>query len=102
MAVSLNGDLVLEALENLLSNYPFQPVLWTLYAVNKRLAIYKPEMGKIIETRDYYRVTNPWLGGVTDSIRNIIAWDDTENGCPWYAYATIRNEDDMEMCIWTY
>jgi hypothetical protein len=95
--VILDGNLILEALENLLSNYPFHPVLWTLYAVNKRLAVYKPGLGKSIEIRDYYRVTDPWLGGVTDSIRDIIARDDTTKDECWYAYATIRDGDNMEM-----
>jgi hypothetical protein len=96
--VIVDGNLILEALENLLSNYPFHPGLWTLYAVNKRLAVYKPGLGKSIEIRDYYRVTDPWLGSVTGSIRDIIARDDkTKDEC-WYAYATVRVDDEnMEM-----
>ena len=72
----VDGNLILKAFENLLSNYPFHPVLWTLYAVNKRLATFKPGLGKSIEIRNYYRVTEPWLGGVTDSVNDIIARDD--------------------------
>ena len=88
---------MLEALDNLLINYPFHPVLWTLYAVNRRFAVRKPEMEKSTEILYYYRVTRPWLGGVTDSIRDILARDDTtENGC-WYAYATICNKEKTEM-----
>ena len=88
---------MLEAFDNLLINYPFHPVLWTLYAVNRRFAVRKPEMEKSTDILHYYRVTRPWLGGVTDSIRDIIARDDTtKNGC-WFAYATIRNGEKTEM-----
>jgi hypothetical protein len=73
----MNLNLALEAFDNLLINYPFHAVLWTLYAVNRRLAIRKPELDKSSEIFDYQPVTNPWLGGVTNSIRDVIAIDDT-------------------------
>jgi hypothetical protein len=41
--------LILEALDNLLINYPYHPVLWTLYAVNKRLRNRKPDIRKNVE-----------------------------------------------------
>jgi hypothetical protein len=92
----MNLNLALEAFDNLLINYPFHAVLWTLYAVNRRLAIRKPELDKSSEIFDYQPVTNPWLGGVTNSIRDVIAIDDTLEEC-WYAYATIRDRGDTAM-----
>ena len=85
----VDGNLILAGLEHLLSNYPYHPVLWTLYAVNKRLASYKPRLGKSIEVFNYYRVENPWLGGITESLHDILAIDDTTGKECWYAYATI-------------
>jgi hypothetical protein len=82
----MEGNVMLEAFDNLLINYPFHPVLWTLYAVNRRFAVRKPEMEKSTEILHYYRVTRPWLGGVTDSIRDIIARDDTTKNGRWYAF----------------
>jgi hypothetical protein len=90
----VDGNLILEGLEYLLSNYPYHPVLWLLYAVSKRLAAYKPRLGKSIEVFDYYRVENPWLGGVTESVRDILAIDDKTSKECWYAYATIREKDE--------
>jgi hypothetical protein len=82
--------LILEAFDNLLINYPYHPVLWTLYAVNRRFAARKPAIGKNVEFLDYRAVSNPWLSGITNALRDIIAIDDkTEKEC-WFAYATIR------------
>ena len=96
----VDGDLILEGLEYLLTNYPYHPVLWTLYAVNKRLAGYKPRLGKNIEIFDYHRVVNPWLGGVTDSVRDILAIDDKTGKECWYAYATIREGTERVGMYW--
>ena len=96
----VDGNLILEGLEYLLSNYPYHPVLWLLYAVNKRLAAYKPRLGKIIEVFDYYRVENPWLGGVTESVRDILAIDDKTSKECWYAYATIREGTERVGMYW--
>jgi hypothetical protein len=103
----VDGDLILEGLEYLLTNYPYHPVLWTLYAVNKRLAGYKPRLGKSIEIFYYRRVENPWLGGVTESVRDILAIDDKtgkddkgkDKEC-WYAYATIREGTERVGMYW--
>jgi hypothetical protein len=93
----MNTNLALEAFDQLVVVYPFHPVLWTLYAVNRRLAVRKPELDKSVEIFNYHPVTNPWLGGVTNSIRDVIAIDDsTEKEC-WYACATIRDRGDTAM-----
>jgi hypothetical protein len=96
----VDGDLILEGLEYLLTNYPYHPVLWTLYAVNKRLAGYKPRLGKSIEIFDYRRVENPWLGGVTESVRDILAIDDKTGKECWYACATIREGTERVGMYW--
>ena len=80
--------LILEALDNLLINYPYHPVLWTLYAVNKRLRNCKPDIRKNVEILSYYVVLNPWLSGITASLRDVIAQDDKLEEC-WFAHATI-------------
>jgi hypothetical protein len=85
----VDGNLILAGLEYLLSNYPYHPILWTLYAVNKRLASYKPRLAKSIEVFNYHRVQTPWIGGITESLRDILAIDDTTGKECWYAYATI-------------
>jgi hypothetical protein len=83
-------SLILEAFDNLLINYPYHPVLWTLYALNRRLAIRKPNLGgKSVEILDYRVVAEPWLSGVSNAVRDILAIDDKIKDC-WYAYATIR------------
>jgi hypothetical protein len=81
--------LILEALDNLLINYPYHPVLWTLYAVNRRFAARKPAICKNVEILNYSVVSNPWLSGITDALRDIIALDDKIEEC-WFAHATIR------------
>jgi hypothetical protein len=98
----VDGNLILEGLEYLLSNYPYHPILWTLYAVNKRLAGYKPRLNKSAEVFDYHRVKSPWLGGVTESARDILAIDDksTRNKDCWYAYATIREGTERVGMYW--
>ena len=80
--------LILEALDNLLINYPYHPVLWTLYAVNQRFRNRKPAIRKNVEILSYNVVSNPWLSGITDSLRDIIARDDKLEEC-WFAHATI-------------
>jgi hypothetical protein len=85
--------LILEAFDNLLINYPYHPVLWTLYAVNRRFAARKPTVGgRNVEILDYSTVSNPWLSGITNALRDIIAIDDKEE-C-WFAYATIRKGNE--------
>jgi hypothetical protein len=81
--------LILEAFDNLLINYPYHPVLWTLYAVNRRLAARKPNISKSVEILDYRVVAEPWLSGISNAVRDILAIDDKTEEC-WYAYATIR------------
>ena len=90
--------LILEALDNLLINYPYHPVLWTLYAVNKRLRNRKPDIRKNVKILSYYVVSNPWLSGITDSLRDIIARDDKLEEC-WFAHATIC-ENNKAVLYW--
>jgi hypothetical protein len=95
-------NLILKGLEYLLINYPYHPILWTLYAVNKRFAGYKPRLKNSAEVFEYHRVKSPWLGGVTESVRDILAIDDisTTNENCWYAYATIREGGDRVGMYW--
>ena len=90
--------LILEALDNLLINYRYHPVLWTLYAVNRRFAARKPDIAKSVEILDYRVVSNPWLSGITNALRDVIAIDDKTEEC-WFAYATIR-EGETAVLYW--
>jgi hypothetical protein len=45
-------------------------------------------------------VQNPWLGGVTESVRDILARDDKTNEECWYAYATIREGTERVGMYW--
>ena len=83
--------LILEALDNLLINFPYHPVLWTLYAVNRRLHDRKPPHSrKNVEVLSYTIVSEPWLSGLTDSLRDVIVWDDKLEKERWVAHATIH------------
>jgi hypothetical protein len=58
--------------------------------VNRRLYNRKPRFtGRSVGISDYRIVKEPWLAGVSNAVRDILAFDDKEEDC-WYAYATVR------------
>ena len=95
--VEIKPKLVTQTFQALLSNYPYHPVLWTLYSVCQHLRWYKPQLHQLVVIEDYYPCEDPWLGGILGSIRDVLAIDNTKEEC-WHAYASIRDRGNTILC----
>ncbi|CAB4014535.1 Hypothetical predicted protein [Paramuricea clavata] len=67
---------ILNTLQNLLTAYPYHPILWSLYSVDRYLYSYKPKPLK--ERRIYdYAITDAedvWFHGELDEVRDVLLW----------------------------
>ena len=69
-------NLALNAFNVLLSVYPYHPILWSLYGVNRYLRSQKPTFGKEVKIWDYHMAHNIWFSGDLGDIHDVFVLDD--------------------------
>jgi hypothetical protein len=70
------SNLALNAFNLLVSVYPYHPILWSLYSVNRYLRTQKPTFGKEVKIWDYHTTNNIWFAGDLGDIRDVFVLND--------------------------
>jgi hypothetical protein len=69
-------NLALNAFNLLVSVYPYHPILWSLYSVNRYLHTQKPTFGKEVKIWDYHTAANIWFSGDLGDLHDVFVLDD--------------------------
>ena len=87
-----NVKMCIQALYELLTIFPYHPILWSLYYTCRSFYAIKPTLREEKTVKEYFPVDDFWLKGYMGHVKDLLAIDDTDKKNFLWAYATMLEE----------